>query len=101
MRLGILGPAYDDMIGLARAAQHLLDEAHAEKVIYLSGDGALERVVVSWARELVGADPSGEGLWKRAAMRCSRATPDEIDRFVEGERARQRLNVFYSLPSGN
>jgi hypothetical protein len=100
MRLGILGPAYDDMIGLARAAQYLLDEAHAEKVIYLSGDGALERVVVSWARELVGENPTGEALFKRAAARCAKGTPDEIDRFVEGERARLRLNVFYSLPSG-
>ena len=99
MRLGILGPAYDDMIGLARAAQFLLDEAHAEKVIYLSDDGALERIVVSWARELVGPNPSGEALFKRAAARCAKATPGEIDHFVESERARLRLEVFYSLPS--
>jgi hypothetical protein len=100
MRLGILGPAQDDMIGLARAAQFLLDEAHAEKVIYLSDDGAMERVVVSWARELVGANPSGEALFKRAAARCAKAKPAEIDDFVEAERARLRLGVFYSLPSG-
>ena len=100
MRLGILGPAYDDMIGLARAAQFLLDEAHAEKVIYLSDDGALERVVVSWARDLVGENPSGEALFKRAAARCAKASPIEIDNFVESERARFRLNVFMSLPSG-
>jgi hypothetical protein len=100
MRLGILGPAYDDMIGLARAAQFLLDEAHAEKVIYLADDGALERVVVSWARDLVGENPSGEALFKRAAARCARASPVEIDNFVESERARFRLNVFMSLPSG-
>jgi hypothetical protein len=100
MRLGILGPAYDDMIGLARAAQYLLDEAHAEKVIYLADDGALERVVVSWARELVGENPSEEALFKRAAARCARAAPGDIDRFVGSERARQRLNVFQSLPGG-
>ncbi|MFT3766121.1 MAG: hypothetical protein QM820_11485 [Minicystis sp.] len=100
MRLGILGPANDDMIGLARAAQFLLDEAHAEKVIYLSDDGAMERVVVSWARELVGPNPSGEALFKRAAARCAKASPVEIDNFVESERARVRLGVFYSLPSG-
>ena len=99
MRLGILGPSYDDLIGLARAAQFLLDEAHAEKIIYLSDDGAMERVVVSWARELVGPNPSGEALFKRAAARCARATPDEIDRFVEAERARIRLSVYFSLPS--
>lgn len=99
MRLGILGPADDDMIGLARAAQFLLDEAHAEKVIYMSDDGALERIVVSWARALVGANPSGEALFKRAAARCAKATPAEIDDFVDGERARMRLEVFSSLPS--
>jgi hypothetical protein len=100
MRLGILGPACDDMIGLARAAQILLDEAHAEKVIYLADDGALERVVVSWAREIVGSNPSGEALFQRAAARCAQAAPDEIDHFVEGERARLRLGVFVSLPHG-
>jgi len=100
MRLGILGPACDDMIGLARAAQLLLDEAHVEKVIYLCDDGALERVVVSWARDLVGDNPSGEALFKRAADRCAAASPIEIDNFVESERARFRLNVFMSLPSG-
>src|SRR3954469_3930868 len=100
MRLGILGPAYDDMIGLARAAQLLLDEAHVEKVLYLSDDGALERVVVSWARDLVGDNPSGEALFERAAERCAAATPIAIDNFVESERARLRLNVFMSLPSG-
>ena len=100
MRLGILGPACDDMIGLARAAQLLVDDAHAERVIYLAADGALERVVVSWAHEIVGTNPSDEVLFKRAAVRCARAAPDEIDRFVEGERARLRLSVFVSLPSG-
>lgn len=99
MRLGILGPAHDDLIGLARAAQFLLDEAHAEKVIYLAGDGAMDRVVASWAHELVGANPSGEALFKRAAARCARAAPADIDKFVEGERARVRLGVFTSLPS--
>lgn len=99
MRLGILGPAHDDLIGLARAAQFLLDEAHAEKVIYLSGDGAMDRVVASWARELVGANPSGEALFKRAAARCARAAPADIEKFVDCERARLRLGVFTSLPS--
>jgi hypothetical protein len=99
MRLGILGPANDDLLGLARGAQFLLEEAHAEKVIYLSGDGAMERVVVSWAKELVGPNPSGEGLFERAAARCASALPAEIDRFVEGERARLRLSIFNSLPN--
>lgn len=101
MRLGILGPAYDDLVGLARAAQYLVDDAQADKVIYIGDDGALERVVIGWAQEIVGgADPREEALFERAAARCAKATPDEIDRFVEGERARLRLKVFVSLPSG-
>ncbi len=100
MRLGILGPSNGDMIGLARAAQLLLDEVHAEKVIYVADDGALDRVVVNWASEIVGDNPSGEGLFKRAAERCVTAAPGDIDHFVEGERARLRLSVFVSLPSG-
>jgi hypothetical protein len=99
MRLGILGPAYDDLVGLARAAQYLVDDAQAEKVIYLGNDGALERVVVGWAQELVGADPREAALFERAAARCANATPEKIDRFVERERARLRLKVFVSLSS--
>ena len=100
MRLGILGPAYDDLVGLARAAQYLVDDAQAEKVVYLGNDGALERVVVGWAQELVGADPREVALFERAAARCANATPEKIDRFVERERARLRLKVFVNLPSG-
>jgi hypothetical protein len=100
MRVGILGPACDDMIGLARAAQILVDDAHAERVIYLAADGGLERVVFSWARELVGENPSNQALFDRASARCALAAPGEIDRFVEGERARLRLGLFVSLPSG-
>jgi hypothetical protein len=100
VRLGILGPAHGDMLGLARMAQLLMDESHAEKVIYVADDGALDRVVVGWAREIVGANPSGEGLFNRAASRCAKASPPEIDEFLEAERARQRLEVFVSLPGG-
>ena len=99
MRLGVLGPANNNFIGLARAAQYLVDEAHADRVVYMADDGALERVVVGWARELVGADPTEEALFKRAA-RCATASPGEIDHFVDCERARLRLKVFVSLPSG-
>src|SRR4051812_11213872 len=99
MRLGVLGPARDNLIGLARAAQHLVDEAQAERVVSLGDDTALERVVVGWARELVGANPTEEALFTRAAARCGKATAGEIERFVESGRARLRLKVFVSLAS--
>lgn len=99
MRLGILGPAQGDLPALARAAQHLLDAVHADKVIYLSDDDALDKVVAGWARGLVGADPSEAALFARAA-RCAAAAPDAIDAFVASERARIRLRVLGSLPAG-
>ena len=99
VRLGILGPAQGDLHALARGAQHLLDEAHAEKVIYLSDDDALDRVVEGWARGLVGSDPSEGALFDRAS-RCALASQDAIDAFVASERARQRLKVLVSLPQG-
>lgn len=99
MRLGILGPANGDLLGLARAAQFLVDEGQAEKVLYLADDGALERVVVGWAHEIVGSNPTEEALFKRAAARCARGSPEEIDRFVDGERSRLRLKVYVSLPA--
>jgi hypothetical protein len=100
MRLGVLGPAHNNFIGLARAAQYLLDEAHADRIIYMADDGALERVVVGWARELVGSNPTEGAVFLRAAARCAEAAPGAIDRFVECERARLRLKLFVSLPSG-
>jgi hypothetical protein len=99
MRLGILGPAHGELPALARAAQHLLDEERAERVLYLSDDDALDVVVANWARDLVRADPSEAVLYERAAARCALAPPDQIDAFVAHERARLRLKVFSSLPS--
>lgn len=99
MRLGILGPAQGDLPALARAAQHLLDDLKADRILYLSDDDALDLVVASWARDLVGSDPSEQVLYERAAARCALASPREIDEFVAHERARHRLKVFSSLPS--
>ncbi|AKT39774.1 hypothetical protein [Chondromyces crocatus] len=99
MRLGILGPAQGDLPALARAAQRLLDEAHADKVLYISDDDALDQVVAGWARGLVGADPSEASLFARAS-RCAEAGSEAIDAFVVSESARLRLRVLASLPPG-
>ena len=102
MRLGILGPAQGDLPALARGAQYLLDEARVERVVYLAADDALDRVVASWAHEIVGdtsPGAAGDGLLARAAARCVAADPAAIDDFVELERARLRLQVMSSLPS--
>ena len=98
MRLGVLGPASNDLAGLARAAQLLLDGFSAERVIYLGIDDALDRVVGAWASDLVGPNPSDLVLFERAARACATAAPDAIAAFVDSERARRKLRVFSNLP---
>jgi hypothetical protein len=99
MRLGVIGPAQGDLAGLARAAEHLLNAARAGRVVYLGGDDALERTVAVWAESLVGGDPSDDGLWDRALDIAVGGTPQEIDAFVNAERARTRLKSLEELPS--
>ena len=77
-----------------------MDAAQAEKVLYVGNDDALDRVVASWAREIVGANPSDAALFDRAAERCARGTADDIDEFVAKERALRRLRVLMSVPPG-
>jgi hypothetical protein len=98
MRLGVLGPAQGDLPALAVRVQRLLDEQQVEKVIYLADDDALEQIVASWARDIVGDDMDEHAFFERAAMRCTAASSEEIDEFVASERARLRLKVLVSLP---
>lgn len=98
MRLGILGPAHGDLQALATGAQFLLDDALADKIIYLSDDDAMDQVVAAWASGLVEGDPGEGALFDRAASRGSDASAEELDAFVEREKARLRLKVFVSLP---
>lgn len=100
MRLGILGPALGDLPALARGAQHLMDSAQADRVLYVGDDDALDRIVASWARNIVGANPSDAALFDRAAERCARGSAEDIDAFVARERALRRLRVLTSVPPG-
>ena len=98
MRFAVLGPANGDLAALEKGASLLLFEHQAEQVVYLGADDALDRLVYDWARRLVGADPSDEGIWDRAAARCVSATPQQIDAFVAAERRRERLKALKCLP---
>jgi hypothetical protein len=99
MRFAVLGPANDDLLALEKAASLTLFELEADPVIYLGPDDALDRLVIDWARRLVGPDPSEDGLWGRAAERCCAASPEEIDRFISAERRRERLKALRCLPA--
>ena len=98
MRFAVLGPANGDLAALEKGASLLLFEHQAEQVIYLGGDDALDRLVLDWARRLVGADPSEEGIWNRASARCVSASHEEIDGFIAAERRRERLKALKCLP---
>jgi hypothetical protein len=99
MRLGILGPASDDLDALARAAELLLNKHKVVRAIYLGPDDALERMVAAWAESLVGGDPSDEGIWERAIGVAASGTSQDIDAFLAAERARLRLKSLEALPS--
>ncbi|HMI85167.1 MAG TPA: hypothetical protein VK550_13800 [Polyangiaceae bacterium] len=98
MRFAVLGPANGDLAALEKGASLLLFEHQAEQVVYLGADDALDRLVLDWARRLVGVDPSDEGVWDRAATRCVSGSHAEIDRFIAAERRRERLKALKCLP---
>jgi hypothetical protein len=98
MRLGLLGPAGSDVGALGRAAEFLLNGARVHRAIYLGNDGALDRAVAAWARKLVGDDPSDDAAWRRAADIAGTGSADQIDKFVQTERARLRLKSLEALP---
>jgi hypothetical protein len=98
MRLGVLGPANGNLRSLALAAHHLLDVEHADTVVYLASDDALDRVTKRWAQRIGGDDVLAGSLHHRAAERCVDATPEAIDAFVAIERSRARLARFVRLP---
>lgn len=98
MRLGLLGPADGDLAALRRTAQHLLEEQAIDRAVYLGKDRALDDVVAEWASDLVGADPTDDALWHRAAQTCASAPSDQIREFLKAESSRQRLARFEVLP---
>ncbi len=100
MRLGVLAPGSRSPEALRAAAEFLLDGARVERVVYLGTDGALERVVEAWARELVGGAPTLAGLRERARACVARRDPEELSRLVASERRLLRLAALESLPAG-
>ena len=100
MRLGLLGPAEGNVGGLGRAAELLVNVLKVERAVYLGNNRALDEAVGTWARRLVGSDPSDDARWSYAAHVALDGSSEEIDSFVQEERARQRLRVLEGLPKG-
>ncbi len=97
MKLGLLGPAFEQRALLAAAARALTERHGAERVVYLGTDGALDQLVRQWAEELVGPHADDANLMTRATEACLGAGPDEIEAFLGRERKRAELRVYESL----
>jgi hypothetical protein len=76
----------------------LCRDVGVHRAVYLGLDGALDRVVSELAARLVGDDPGESAVVQRAASRCSDASPETIDAFLDAERQRLALMVFGALP---
>lgn len=98
MRLALLGPADGNVEALSGAARLVLDRREVDRAVYLGVDGALEALIGRWATDLVGEDPSEEGVFARAVRSSLQGSPEEIDRYIAAERERGRLRLFESLP---
>lgn len=98
MRLGLLGPAEGDLVTLRNNARFLLEERKVDRAIYLGKDRALDDVVMAWASDLVGEDPTDDAIWLRAADRCTSASPEEIRSFLRAELDRRELARLEVLP---
>jgi hypothetical protein len=98
MRLALLGPAGNRTEALAAAARFVLDRLDVDRAVYLGVDGALDAVIADWAKELVGQDPSEDGVWHRSLHACSSAEPDAIEEYIAAERERASLRRFQALP---
>jgi hypothetical protein len=101
MRLGLLGPSPHDLGALGRAAIGLRDQLHAERVVYLGSDQALDHVVAELARQLVGPEAGDDHLLRRATATCLTGSPQDIDGFILREQQRNGLRMFESLASGS
>jgi hypothetical protein len=98
MRLVLLGPAEGHIAALEAAARFVASTKSVDRAVYLGVDGALDAIVKGWAADLVGENPSEQGVWRRAVRACLRADAPAIDRYLEAERGRRELRIFESLP---
>lgn len=98
VRIALIGPAGGNAAAFARMAEVVLNDAKAERAVYLGADDALDEALAAWTRELVGQDASDEGAWERALTAATRPDVGAIDAFVQAERARRRLKRVEALP---
>lgn len=92
MRLALLGSCDDDIAALARAAHTSLTKLHADRIVYLGGDDALDSVIYGWAELIDALDPLE---WRVEALIDE--SPERLDDAIARERARAKLEAFRML----
>ncbi len=99
MRIGLLGPALGDDAALKEAVEFLLGDAGVDQAIYLGeDDGALERVITTFAREIFGTEPTTDAFLDRAVSLAGSGTPEEIEELLGAEASVRRLTAIRKLP---
>ncbi len=98
MRIGLLGPAGDDEGALREAAEFLLGDAAVDQAIYLGLDDTVERVVVSWAKEITHGLADEDAFLERAASLACKGTPEEIETLLAADAQLERLSLLRTLP---
>jgi hypothetical protein len=98
MRLGLLGPSDDDTLILREAAEFLLGDAEVDQIIYLGIDGAMERVVAQWGKEIMEGGADEAAFLARAADLAQRGGPDEIEALLSADAHVQKLANIRTLP---
>lgn len=96
MRLALLGPADSNVAMLGRAAATALQRLAADRVIYLGGDDALDRLVLGWAR-MIGVEHTIVSRLADDDGGILAGDSEAILAEVERERARRRLQSLRTL----
>lgn len=98
MRIGFVGPAEGDEATLRVAAEFLVGAAEVDQLVYLGEDDAAERLVRTWAKEILG-DVSGEDdFLERAAALARSGSAEAIERLLAADERVERLACIRTLP---
>jgi len=98
MRIGLLGPA-DGNAGLLReASEFLIGDAGVDQAIYLGNDDSIDRMVTSWARDIMNGEPTEDQFLASAVEAATDGSAADIERLLVADVAARRLSTIRKLP---
>ena len=92
VRLALVGPCDGDVAALSRAVATAIEQLHADHVVYLGTDDALDTVIEGWMSVLA----VESSLMARASAVLD-ADASAIARTIEAEKQRRRLQCVHAL----